>query len=274
MRAASFPVIKTLDEFDGSVSSIPRATLDYLAPSSGSPQSENVCLLGPAGTGKSHCSSRLATPRSPPATGSATSPPPSSSRPSIGPGRQLRRQGIDHTLRTDLVLVDEIGFAAIDDAGERTVLPARRRRLRTRGRSGSALTGPSTNGASSSPNTRPPSASSTGSSTTPPLSSPTASPTACAKHDNKEVHARRSDEDVRIGRTLHPAGTIESLSGDRRSRFLNSARMGTSSWPKTGTATRPLTFGRRTRPPHRTKSVRLRSELGSRAVSESGLRVH
>ena len=49
-----FPVAKTLDEFDVDASSVPRATFDYLASLEWIAAKENLCLVGPAGTGKSH----------------------------------------------------------------------------------------------------------------------------------------------------------------------------------------------------------------------------
>jgi DNA replication protein DnaC len=54
MKTAAFPVTKTLDELDRSVCSIPGPTLDYLASLEWIAAKENVCLVGPAGTGKSH----------------------------------------------------------------------------------------------------------------------------------------------------------------------------------------------------------------------------
>ena len=54
MRQAAFPVTKALDEFDVAGSSIPKATFDYLASLEWITATENVCLIGPAGTGKSH----------------------------------------------------------------------------------------------------------------------------------------------------------------------------------------------------------------------------
>ncbi len=54
MRNASFPVIKTLDELDRSACSIPGPTLDYLATLEWITARDNLCLVGPAGTGKSH----------------------------------------------------------------------------------------------------------------------------------------------------------------------------------------------------------------------------
>jgi DNA replication protein DnaC len=54
MTAAAFPVTKTLDEFDVAASSVKPATFDYLASLEWIRGKENLCLVGPAGTGKSH----------------------------------------------------------------------------------------------------------------------------------------------------------------------------------------------------------------------------
>ena len=54
MRAAAFPVTKTLPEFDLAASSVPAATFDYLSSLEWIRGAENTCLIGPAGTGKSH----------------------------------------------------------------------------------------------------------------------------------------------------------------------------------------------------------------------------
>ena len=54
LTAAGFPVTKTLDEFDLSVSAVNPATFDYLANLEWITAADNLCLVGPAGTGKSH----------------------------------------------------------------------------------------------------------------------------------------------------------------------------------------------------------------------------
>ena len=54
MKAASFPVTKTLDEFDVAASSVKQQTFDYLSSLEWIRAKENLCLVGPAGTGKSH----------------------------------------------------------------------------------------------------------------------------------------------------------------------------------------------------------------------------
>ena len=118
MKNAAFPVIKTLDELDRSVSSIPGPTLDYLASLEWIAAAENLCLVGPAGTGKSHVLVAL---------GVAA----------VRAGRKVRYftaadladalyrgladnsvgKLIDTLLRNDLLLVDEVGFAPLDDTG-------------------------------------------------------------------------------------------------------------------------------------------------------------
>jgi DNA replication protein DnaC len=54
MRSAAFPVVKTLDELDRAACSVPGPTLDYLASLEWITAKENLVLVGPAGTGKSH----------------------------------------------------------------------------------------------------------------------------------------------------------------------------------------------------------------------------
>ena len=94
---------------------------------------------------------------------------------------------IDTLLRNDLIIIDEIGFAPLDDTGAqllfRVVAAAYERRAL-----GIASHWPFEPGAGSCPSTPPPSASSTGSCTTPASSSPTANRTACAKPEHEEEH--------------------------------------------------------------------------------------
>ena len=118
MRVAAFPVVKRLDQFDVATSSIPQATFDYLASLEWIRASENVCLIGPAGTGKSHMLVAL---------GVAA----------VEAGHKVRYftaaelvealyraladnsvgRTIEALLRHDVVLVDELGFAPLDDTG-------------------------------------------------------------------------------------------------------------------------------------------------------------
>jgi DNA replication protein DnaC len=112
------PVAKTLDEFNLKLSSVPQATFDYLASLEWIPATENLCLVGPAGTGKSHLLVAL---------GHAA----------VGSGMRVRyfaaadlvealyrgladnsvAKIIDSLLRADLVIIDELGFAPLDLAG-------------------------------------------------------------------------------------------------------------------------------------------------------------
>ena len=118
LRTAAFPVTKTLEEFDVSASSVPAATFDYLASLEWIRATENVCLIGPAGTGKSHLLVGL---------GVAA----------VAAGHRVRYftaadlvetlyrgladnsvgRVIDTLLRNDYVIVDELGFAPLDDTG-------------------------------------------------------------------------------------------------------------------------------------------------------------
>jgi DNA replication protein DnaC len=118
LRAAGFPVNKTLDEFNLKLSSVPQATFDYLASLEWITATENLCLVGPAGTGKSHVLVAL---------GHAA----------VADGRRVRyfaaadlvealyrgladnsvAKIIDSVLRADLVIIDELGFAPLDLVG-------------------------------------------------------------------------------------------------------------------------------------------------------------
>ena len=118
MRQAAFPVTKRLDDFDVTASSIPKATFDYLASLEWIRAAENACMIGPAGTGKSHVLVAL---------GVAA----------VEAGHKVRYftaaelvetlyraladnsvgRVIETLLRNDLVIIDEVGFAPLDDTG-------------------------------------------------------------------------------------------------------------------------------------------------------------
>src|SRR6202034_1690861 len=118
LKAAAFPVTKTLDEFDIAASSVQKATFDYLSGLEWIRAQENLCLVGPAGTGKSHLLVAL---------GHAA----------IEAGHRVRYfsavelvetlyrgladnsggRVLEGILRADLILIDEIGFAPMDNTG-------------------------------------------------------------------------------------------------------------------------------------------------------------
>ncbi|MGH3909388.1 MAG: IS21-like element helper ATPase IstB, partial [Pseudonocardiaceae bacterium] len=118
LKSAAFPVTMTLDEFDLAASSIPTATLDYLASLEWITTHETLCLVGPAGTGKSHLLVAL---------GGAA----------VQAGHRVRYftaaelvetlyrgladnsvgKVIDTLLRNELIICDEMGFAPLDDTG-------------------------------------------------------------------------------------------------------------------------------------------------------------
>ena len=118
MAAARFPVHKTLAQFDLAESSIPPASHDYLVTLDWIGRADNLCLVGPAGTGKSHYLIGLG-------------------RAAVEAGHKVRyftavelvehlwRAVADNTVgraieavcRNDLILIDEIGFAPLDHTG-------------------------------------------------------------------------------------------------------------------------------------------------------------
>ena len=118
LRQAAFPVHKRLEEFEVPASSIVPGTFVYLASLEWIRAAEHLCMIGPAGTGKSHILI---------ATGIAA----------VEAGHRVRYftaadlvetlyraladnsvgKTIETLLRNDLVLVDELGFAPLDDTG-------------------------------------------------------------------------------------------------------------------------------------------------------------
>ena len=109
---------KLLEEFDVAASSIPPATFDYLASLEWIRAAENLCLIGPAGTGRATCWSRSGSPPSRPDTGFDTFTAADRAE-TLYRGLADNSVGkvIDTMLRNDLIVVDELGFAPLDDIG-------------------------------------------------------------------------------------------------------------------------------------------------------------
>ncbi len=118
LKGASFPVEKSFEDFQVSVSSVPPATVDYVASPEWLRARENLCLVGPAGTGKSHLLV-------------------AAGRAAVLAGYRVKYliaadlietlyrgladntvgKVIDGLLRHDAIIVDELGFAPLDDVG-------------------------------------------------------------------------------------------------------------------------------------------------------------
>ena len=118
LRSAAFPVRRTLEEFKVAESAVPQATFDYLASLEWIRAHENLVLVGPAGTGKSHLLVAL---------GHAAAEHGLRVRyfaavdlvEHLYRGRADNSVGriLDDLLRCDLLICDELGFAPLDAVG-------------------------------------------------------------------------------------------------------------------------------------------------------------
>jgi DNA replication protein DnaC len=115
LKAARFPTPKTLQGFDPAASELSAATFSFLSSLEWLSRRENLCLAGPAGTGKSHLGAALA-------------------RAACEAGSRVRFLAADELteelhrgladnsvgklvgslLRNDLVAIDDLGFTAMD----------------------------------------------------------------------------------------------------------------------------------------------------------------
>jgi DNA replication protein DnaC len=118
LKAAGFPVTKTIDTFDVAASSIPAATFSYLANLEWITAKSNLALIGPPGTGKSHTLIAIG-------HAAVTAGLKVKYCTAADLVEQLYRgladnsvgKIIDTLIRNDLLILDEVGFAPLDDTG-------------------------------------------------------------------------------------------------------------------------------------------------------------
>jgi len=118
LKAAGFPVPKTFEAFQVATSSVPEATVNYLASFEWLRARENLCLIGPAGTGKTHL--LLAAGRTAVLAGYKVKYLIAADLVELlyrGLADNTVGRVIETLLRQDAILVDELGFAPLDEVG-------------------------------------------------------------------------------------------------------------------------------------------------------------
>jgi DNA replication protein DnaC len=118
LKAATFPVTKTVDDFDITASTIPAPTWAYLTSLEWIPALENLALIGPAGTGKSD--TLIALGHAAVAAGYKVKYAAAADLVETlyrGLADNSVGKTIETLLRHDVLLIDEVGFAPLDDTG-------------------------------------------------------------------------------------------------------------------------------------------------------------
>jgi len=118
LKAAGFPFHKSFEDFQIAASSVPTATVDYVASLEWLRARENLCLIGPAGTGKSHL--LVAAGQTAVLAGFRVKYVIAADLVETlyrGLADNSVGRVIDVLLRNDAILVDELGFAPLDEIG-------------------------------------------------------------------------------------------------------------------------------------------------------------
>jgi DNA replication protein DnaC len=118
LKAAGFPVEKTFDAFQLAVATVPEATVHYVASLEWLRARENLCLIGPAGTGKTHL--LLAAGRAAVLAGHKVKYLLAADLVETlyrGLADNTVGKVIEALLRQDAILLDELGFAPLDEIG-------------------------------------------------------------------------------------------------------------------------------------------------------------
>lgn len=118
LKAAGFPAEKSFEGYQLAASSVPEPTVNYLASLEWLRAGENLCLIGPAGTGKSHL--LLAAGRAAVLAGHKVKYLIAAELVETlyrGVADNTVGRVIDALLRHDAILVDELGFAPLDEVG-------------------------------------------------------------------------------------------------------------------------------------------------------------
>jgi DNA replication protein DnaC len=123
LKEARLPVMRSLEDFDVTASSIPRPTFDYLTSLGWLDSTENLYVEGPAGTGKTHLLDglgQLAVEAGNPVRYFSTTG--LVERLGFGLTDNSLEKAIGEVLHARLVIIDDFGFAPLGSTGSRLLL--------------------------------------------------------------------------------------------------------------------------------------------------------